>query len=110
MSVEELKNLIVKYELALRAMEDAHSHAACDENCGRGGRYLTQQEQAEEVGFRAAEEVRADAAKLGIELPTAPMVEYPYNKENPHYKERMERHARWIKDRERPPKATENDQ
>lgn len=59
MSVEELKKLIIKYELALQAMEEAHEQAAGSENCGLGGMYLTEQEHAQAFAYKTAEEVRA---------------------------------------------------
>lgn len=76
MSLEELRNLIIKYELALQAMEEAHEQAVGNENCGMGCKYLTDQEQAEAFACKIAEEVRWEAKKLGIELPGVVPFEY----------------------------------
>ena len=68
--------MIIKYDLALQAMEEAHEQAVGNENCGMGGKYLTDQEQAEAFAYKIVEEVRAEAKRLGIELPGIVPFEY----------------------------------
>lgn len=67
---KQLEALVVKYELAFQAMEQAYYEAVSDDNCGLwGSKYVSEQEQAQAMADEAVKEAREEADKLGLALP-----------------------------------------
>ncbi len=66
---DKLNKIIIEYELALQAYERALSEACYNENCGRSGKYLTDQEISEHIAVRLANNVRESAHNEDINLP-----------------------------------------
>jgi hypothetical protein len=74
---KELEALVVKYELAFQAMEEAYYQAVSGDNCGWwGNKYVSEQEQAQAMANDAVTQAREEVAKLGLELPKETEFEY----------------------------------
>lgn len=76
--ISQLTNIIIKYEHALKACEIALHEAEYNENCGKSGKHLTNQELAAEESSKLSEEVRDNAIKLGINLPKQVNKVFPF--------------------------------
>ncbi len=93
---KQLEALVFKYELAFQAMEQAYYEVVSDDNCGLwGGKYVSEQEQAQTMADEAVELAREEANKLGLALPQE--IELKFEKIlRPTYAERHNNSTRTV--------------
>jgi hypothetical protein len=95
---KQLENLILKYEEALRWMEEAYDQALSDDNVGTWRpKYVSAQEQAASAAEEVATKAREDAKRLNVQLPEPKPFGYPLIL-RPGYVERQPNTAVEIKD------------